>query len=248
MDQRLFGFFVATWAGLASAQAINGGISGPSDLAAQTAMIVSTRGSYCTGTVIARDLMITAAHCVQPASNYAVTVESGGSTRVVQVARIVLHPKYKPNQFETRVPSPDMAILKLSEPFPARYQPARISADTALPKLGDNFVLAGFGFVRDGDEKSLGKLRSVSLPAVGTTGGIMVRLSASNGSSNGACTGDSGGPAFRGGELAGVIGWISTPAGKNCGFVTGVTLAGLQRAWIISTVQSLGATLLDAKP
>lgn len=243
MDRLLLGFLVASCAGLSPAQAINGGVSGPSDLAAQTAMIVSTRGSYCTGTVIARDLLITAAHCVQPASNYAVTIENGGSTRVVQVTRIVLHPKYNPNQFETRVPSPDMAILKLAEPFPVRYQPARISLDTTLPKPGDNFVLAGFGFARDGDEKSLGKLRSVSLPAVGTTGGIMVRLSAANGSSNGACTGDSGGPAFRGGELAGVIGWISTPAGKNCGFVTGVTLAGLQRKWIVSTAQSLGASI-----
>jgi len=195
--------------------------------------------------VIARDLLITAAHCVQPASNYAVTIESGGSTRVVQVARIVLHPKFDPKQFETRRPSPDMAILKLSEPFPAGYQPARISADTALPKPGDNFVLAGFGFARDGDEKSLGKLRSVALPAVGTTGGIMVRLSAGSGSSAGACTGDSGGPAFRGGELAAVVGWIATPAGRNCGSVTGATLVALQRGWIVSTAHALGATIRE---
>jgi secreted trypsin-like serine protease len=244
MNWRLFGFsFLAL--SITPSHAINGGVSAPSDLAAQTAMIVSTRGSYCTGTVIARDLLITAAHCVQPASNYAVSIESGDSTRMVQVARIVLHPKYDPNQFETRRPSPDMAILKLSEPFPTRYQPARLSVDTALPKPGDNFVLAGFGFARDGDEKSLGKLRSISLPTVGTTGGIMVRLSASNGSSNGACTGDSGGPAFRGGELAAVVGWVAIPAGRNCGSVTGATLVGIHREWIVSTVRTLGGSLRD---
>jgi secreted trypsin-like serine protease len=101
------------------------------------------------------------------------------------------------------------------------------------------FTLAGFGFAKDGDERSLGTLRTVSLPSVGTTGGIMVRVSAGNGGVAGACTGDSGGPAYLNGELAGVIGWTSIPAEKNCGFTTGVTLVGLQRAWIEKTIQSL---------
>ena|GEM_PF-5089412 len=34
--------------------------------------------------------------------------------------------------------------------------------------------------------------------------------------------------------MAGVIGWTSIPAGKNCGFTTGVTLVGFQRDWIES--------------
>lgn len=102
-------------------------------------------------------------------------------------------------------------------------------------------MLAGFGFARDGDERSLGTLRSVALPAVGTTGGIMVRVSAGNGEIKGACTGDSGGPAFLGAELAGIIGWTSIPAGKNCGFTTGVTLVGLQRSWLVQTIRILSS-------
>lgn len=226
--------------GFSPGLAINGGVTGPSDLAAQTVMIVSTRGSYCTGTVIARDLVLTAAHCVQPKANYGISVKDGGE-RVIQVARVVLHPKYDPNQFETRKPSPDMAILKLSELLPSRYRTARLSDKTALPKPNTIFVLAGFGFSRDGDERSLGTLRSVALPAVGTTGGIMVRVSAGNGEIKGACTGDLGGPAFEGSELAGVIGWTSIPAGKNCGFTTGITLVGLQRTWINQMSRTLSS-------
>lgn len=236
MNRRLLFALIILILDLSPTLAINGGVTGPSALAAQTVMIVSTRGSYCTGTVIARDLVLTAAHCVQPRADYAISTSDG---QVIQVARIALHPKYDPNQFETRKPSPDMAILKLSEPLPVRYRAAKLSHETTLPKPGIIFVLAGFGFARDGDERSLGTLRSVALPAVGTTGGIMVRVSSGNGALAGACTGDSGGPAFQGAELAGVIGWTSIPAGKNCGFTTGVTLVGLQQNWINSTIKSL---------
>lgn len=219
--------------------AINGGVTGSSDIVAQTVMIVSTRGASCTGTVIARDLVLTAAHCVQPKSDYAVVFATGGAPRIVPLARIVLHPKYDPLQFEKRKPSPDMAIVKISEPFPSRYRVARLSAKPGFPKHGEMFMLAGFGFARDGDERSAGTLRSVTLPNQGSTGDSMIRVSAGNGGTAGACTGDSGGPVYRRGEVAGVIGWTSIPAGKNCGFTTGITLVGLQRSWIDSTMKAL---------
>lgn len=241
MARHSIGLWIAACAAcfVTPAQAIKGGVLGPPELAAQTVMIVSTRNSICTGTAIARDLVLTAAHCVQPKADYAITIRDKGATRIAKVSRIVLHPQFDPHQFETRRPSPDMAILKIAEPLPATYRVARLDAVAALPKRGKTFTLAGYGFARDGDEPSLGTLRSIALPSVGTTGGIMVRLSAGHGSSNGACTGDSGGPAFHDGEVAGVIGWVSTPDGKNCGFVTGVTLVGLQRAWIEKTARTL---------
>jgi secreted trypsin-like serine protease len=249
MYRCLIGFFIAlliaALAGLAPAYAINGGKNASAEIAAQTVQIVSTRGSICSAAVIARDLLLTAGHCVQPKASYAVSINEGLVPRVVQVARIVLHPNYDPHQFETRKPSPDMAILKISEPLPARFHPARLATERALPKPGDAFMLAGYGFSIDGDPDTMGKVRTVSLPAVGITGGIMVRLSAGNGSSAGACTGDSGGPAFRGDTLAAVIGWINTPEGRNCGSVTGATLVALQRDWIVSTARALGATIRE---
>ena len=35
-------------------------------------MIISTRGSLCTGTALARDLVLTGGHCVAPAASYRV--------------------------------------------------------------------------------------------------------------------------------------------------------------------------------
>jgi trypsin len=239
------GLFGAALAGLAPAHAINGGKGAPAEIAAQTVQIVSTRGSICSAAVIARDLLLTAGHCVQPKANYAVSIDEGAGPRIVPITVIRLHPQYDPHQFETRKPSPDMAIVQVSEPLPARFRPARLATERALPKNGDTFMLAGYGFSVDGDPDSMGKVRAVMLPSIGNTAGIMVRVSAGHGSSAGACTGDSGGPAFRGDVLAAVIGWINTPAGRNCGSVTGATLVALQRDWIVSTAHALGATIRE---
>jgi Trypsin len=248
MRGRLIGVFVAgscgaAWAGLLPAHAINGGKNAPADIAAQTVQVVSTSGPTCSATVIARDLLLTAGHCVQPKANYAVVISEGADPHIVPITRIELHPKYNPHQFETLKPSPDLAIFKVSEPLPARFRAAKLATERALPKPGDLFTLAGYGFGIEGDPKTAGKVRTVTLPAIGNTGGIMVRLSAGNGSASGACTGDSGGPVFRGDQLVAVIGWINTPAGRNCGSVTGATLVALQRDWIVATARALGATI-----
>ena len=60
----------------------------------------------------------------------------------------------------------------------------------------------------------------------------------------GACTGDSGGPAFEdaGGALAviGVVSWSTGPAlSEGCGGLTGVTPLGRYRDWIITTVREM---------
>jgi secreted trypsin-like serine protease len=218
--------------------AINGGNYAPLSIAQQVVMIVSTRGASCTGTAIARDLVLTAAHCVQPKSNYAIVVP-GTTPRIVPVVKIAVHPHYNPRQFETRRPSPDMAIIKIAEPLPANYRVAKLATTATFPKHGTMFILAGFGFAKDGDARSAGTLRSVMLPNIGSTGASMIRVSAGNGGTAGACTGDSGGPAYLDGEVAGVIGWTSIPTGKNCGFTTGVTLVGFQRTWIDQVVRTM---------
>jgi secreted trypsin-like serine protease len=202
-------------------------------------MIVSTRGASCSAVVIARNLLLTAAHCVQPKSDYAVALLTNGAPRIIPLVRIMVHPQYDPLQFESRKPSPDIAVVKIATPLPSRYMAAKLSSTSAFPKHGETFVLAGFGFARNGDERSAGTLRSVKLLNIGSTGNSMIRVSAGNGSTAGACTGDSGGPAFHGGDVAGVIGWTSISAGKNCGNVTGLTLVGFQLPWIEQMVRQL---------
>jgi hypothetical protein len=220
---------------LPAAAIINGTLAN-GEIAAQTALIVSTRGASCSGAVLARDLVLTAAHCVAPQANYAIAIVGGATPQLITVARVVLHPSFDPAQFKTRRPTPDLALLKLSSPLPGNFRVARLARDPALPRPGDRFTLAGFGMTAEGLEKTAGTLRVLTLPAIGTTGGIMVRLAGGGG----ACTGDSGGPAFRDGLVAAVIGWTTGPHGRGCGNVTGATLVGPQFAWIVSAARALG--------
>lgn len=235
---------LALAAGLASvspAQAIVGGGPASAEVAAHSVLIVSTRGASCTGTVLAQDLVLTAAHCVAPQADYAVALVDESTPRLLPVADIAVHPRFDPSQFRNRKPTPDLALIRLAAPLPARFRPAPIAHD-GIPPKGASFQLAGFGMIEDGAEKTAGKLRMVSLPSIGTTGGIMVRLS--QGSGAGACTGDSGGPSFRNGAVAGVTSWVTAAGGKRgCGGVTGVTLVSLHRDWIAKAAHALGSPL-----
>ena len=47
-------------------------------------MIVGTRGNLCTGTALARDLVLTAAHCVAPAATYRVLLPDAPSGMAIR--------------------------------------------------------------------------------------------------------------------------------------------------------------------
>jgi hypothetical protein len=241
---RLFGSIVAAALAATPAFAIVGGSSSGS-AERYTVLIVSTGGAVCSGTAIGRDLVLTAAHCVARPGNYAIVRKLAGTQQLVPVARVVLHPGFSADSFRTRKPTPDLALLKTALPLPQALSPAAIARDTALPRPGERFLIAGWGQTAENDPRSVGTLRALSLPAVGTTGGIMVRLS-TPGTLGGSCDGDSGGSVFRDNgrfELAGVIGWATGPKGRGCGGVTGATLVGLHAGWIVETARALGGRL-----
>lgn len=225
------------------ARAMVGGAPAGGEMAAHAAMVVSTRGSACTGIVLAPDLLLTAAHCVEPRADYAVAIVGEGPPRLIPVARVAVHPRFNPDQFRTRRPTPDLALVKLAAPLPDSFRPAMLTTAEGLPARGTDFTLAGFGVTAEGAAKTAGTLRALRLPSIGNTGGIMVRLAAPGGAA-GACIGDSGGPAFQDGAVAGVIGWVTGPGGaRGCGGVTGVTLVSVHRGWITATAAALGSPL-----
>jgi hypothetical protein len=229
------------------AAALIGGMPANGEIAAQSALIVSTRGASCTGAVLTRDLLLTAAHCVEPKADYAVVVFESGGPRLVPVARIVLHPRFDPQHFRTRRPTPDLALVKIASALPASFRPAPLMRERAAPRAGDTFTLVGYGVTREGDGKSAGKLTTLTLPSIGNTvdatGAIMVRLATGNGVTAGACTGDSGGPVYRGDDVAAVIGWSTGAGGRGCGAVTGATLVAPQLHWIADAARELGSSL-----
>jgi secreted trypsin-like serine protease len=210
-------------------------------------MIISTRGNVCTGTAIARDLVLTAAHCVAPNATYRVSTPD--HRQGFATAGIAVHPRYDASHYAAGRVTADVALIKVAQPLPDAVEPVPL-APAGNVVAGDRFTIAGFGTIAPRSDAGLGVARAARLTATGRPGNIQVRLvDPATGDKRfgmGACTGDSGGPAFRQMDgayrLFGVVTWSTGPAGTTgCGGLTGVTPLGIHEKWIAQTARTLGA-------
>ena len=109
------------------------------------------------------------------------------------------------------------------------------SAAIATPSTvapGDRFVIAGYGSTVADSDTGQGTPRAAVLVATGKPGTLQIRLvdpdMRGERAGLGACTGDSGGPAFINNSgsysVIGVVSWSTGPANSaGCGGLTGVT-------------------------
>src|SRR4051812_31413718 len=83
-----------------SADALVGGAKGVrgTGVGRHIVMIISTRGNLCTGTALARDLVLTAGHCVAPAATYRVLLPDIKPPGL-PVRSIMVHPRYNPKDY-----------------------------------------------------------------------------------------------------------------------------------------------------
>jgi Trypsin len=221
-------------------------------IARHIVMVVGNRGSACTGTAIGRDLVLTAAHCVEPGAHYTVAVPDGSRrAKTARVERFERHPEFDNVNAREHRETADMALIKLAEPLPGQVTPATLgSRDYFL--LGDRFIIAGYGIDFFRGTRSFGTLKSATLMAVRHPSSLQLRLAdpTSKGETAGlgACSGDSGGPVFEdAGDrllLVAVVSWATAAqGGAGCGGLTGVTPLGLARAWIAETAAKLGSPM-----
>src|SRR3954452_13524893 len=71
------------------AAAIVGGGSAPAEAISRAIVtIIGSRGSFCTGSLIAQDLVLTAAHCVLPGADYKVILPGEMPPRLNDVKRV----------------------------------------------------------------------------------------------------------------------------------------------------------------
>jgi secreted trypsin-like serine protease len=212
-----------------------------------------TSSTACTATAIGHDVLLTAAHCVQPGAAYKLVASETGDAPVLKdVARIEREPQFDLKRFFGHLATADVALIKLAEPLPARIPPVRIGSEAETVTVGDTLVVVGYGDTVRGDGRTGGTVRAAPLVVTGQPGTLQIRLvdPATKGASAGlgACTGDSGAPAFReaGGSLT-VIGVVSWSTGPNlsagCGGLTGITPLARYRAWIVDTARRLGSPL-----
>jgi hypothetical protein len=220
-------------------------------------MILGSYGTACTATAIAHELLLTAAHCVQPGAEYKLVDSTPGREPVLKdIARIERDPQFDLKRLFAHLATADVALIKLTEPLPSRIPSVPLVGDGASVAVGDPLVVAGYGVTVRGDGRTGGTVRAATLVVTGVPGTLQIRLfDPSTKGQNpglGACAGDSGAPAFRdtNGNLAiiGVVSW-STGAklSAGCGGLTGITPLVRYRAWIVDTARMLGSPLAPSR-
>jgi hypothetical protein len=236
------------------AQAMVGGAPpAPGEFGRSVAMILGSSGTACTATAIGRDLLLTAAHCVQPGADYKLLGSEPGQPPVLKsIVRIERHPQFDIKRLLNHLATADVALIKLAEPLPARISPALIAGGSETVAVGDSLVVAGYGVTVRGDGRTGGIARAATLVVTGQPGPLQIRLfdPVSKGvtAGLGACAGDSGAPAFRtagaGPAILGVVSWSTGPnLTTGCGGLTGITPLARYRGWIVDTARSLGTPL-----
>ncbi len=227
--KRILILMVATLPSVAHAL---GGAAATQGQSPSTVMVLGTKGSACSGTVIARTLVLTAAHCVEGSKQLAVAWFEQGKPVLSPVDGIEKHGEARTGS----AVSVDLAIVRTAKPLPGGFWPASIDAGEEAHEVGLTRRLAGFGMGEDGVEASAGTLREATADVLPRLLPRFLRLGTANRdmATFRICTGDSGGGVFaESGTLVAVIAQREQyGGGKTCGPVAQAVRTAPQIGWI----------------
>jgi len=127
------------WPG--SAAAVLGGRDDPGPMARRSVMVLDSRGGVCSGVVLARDVVLTAAHCVTEAAAYrVVAVDRGFRPLAVRAIAVATHPAFLPGTTPRTQPGVDLAILRLEAPLgPDFRRPPRATVGEIVEAVRKSF-------------------------------------------------------------------------------------------------------------
>jgi S1-C subfamily serine protease len=213
------------------AGAIVGGSADGTKWQRQVVMILSRSGSgagFCSGVVLTRNIILTAAHCVAGASQARVYLPG---QPLLPLSRIAKHPGFHADAPRTRSRSIDLALLETAEALAADFVAPQF-ADAARYEIGTTFDIAGFGVSREDEAKTSGVLRTGSVTLRAPLSSVLLWLDEPQ-HETGACTGDSGGPVLtQDGKLAAIIAFAEGEGSRHCGKLTQAVLIAPHREWI----------------
>lgn len=241
-----FGLFVSATPAFAI---VGGGVPTTDGIGRTVVTVVGSRGNFCSGAMIASDIVLTAAHCVPSGASYKIVEYDAQRTpQLRDVATVAVHPKFSLQSMQGHRATADVAMLKLSAAVMGR-QVATLGVPRTPITPSSRFTVAGIGVTIRGDGKSGGIVRAANLTTTGQPGNLQIRLvdplTGGKQPGIGACTGDSGGPVFEDQQgravLVGVMSWSTGPnMTAGCGGLTGVTPLSLYRDWIVQTTRGWG--------
>jgi Leucine-rich repeat (LRR) protein len=156
--------------------------------------------TFCSGSVVAKDMIVTAAHCVDDGRPFFVVFgDPKGVMPRVEVEKVDMYKPYGAAAF----PNFDIAWVKLKTPVPQAFEPMEVLRDPSKLKDADEFRLAGYGYEKTGcrDASCSDELlqTNTSLEKYYDTPRLMSLLvfkGSVEQKLGGACNGDSGGPAY----------------------------------------------------
>ncbi|MBX2987608.1 MAG: trypsin-like serine protease [Bdellovibrionaceae bacterium] len=130
-------------------------------IARRTVFLVEKSGNVCTGSLIDRQFVLTAAHCVinSKSSNELAVVfsaqpecddEKGTLISKVSIAdRIMIHPGYRDSQ---AAPGDDLALVRLSLPAPGEFEAVRLMSQPFRWTEFNRVLTVGYGRTVGGKE------------------------------------------------------------------------------------------------
>lgn len=248
-----------------SSQIVNGEIVSENDPISKSTVSIyfliseedGTAASICTGTLIKKNVILTAAHCLKDASELDLNVPiktfvsrlrvgfgpkivgniSNREVSFLKINKYIIHPRYTSGSVKTALEKemPDIALLQLEEDAPDSYEPAILGTDSDLIKEGTIVTLAGYGIVSGVNQTSATQLMKVNVridfPKLTS---VQFGFLVVNGKTS--CSGDSGGPAY-----------LKTKSGMLV--VVGVTSWGdltCEKVGVYTSVSALSGFITDS--
>ncbi|TMO59826.1 trypsin-like serine protease [Pseudoalteromonas aurantia] len=224
----------------------------------QVALLMNGRQG-CGGTLLSREWVLTAAHCLDTASTSNLTVKVGAHSlsqndgQVLRVSQIINHEQWRgANGIRSGY---DIALLKLASPAEAKYTPAKLPTaeiERQYASVGNSVTVSGWGLTSNRGRPS-DRLLEVALPVISNANcssqlNYNIPNSVICGGGQGgksACNGDSGGPyAVRVGNDFYSMGTVSW--GIGCSGATAFTRTTSYLNWIQNKTGLLDP--IDAPP